>query len=384
MGDPIEANAVAHVYGEGREAGRPLLMGSVKTNIGHLESAAGVAGLIKAALVVKRGVIPKHLHFHEPNRSIDWANMPLKVTSSMMDWPDREGRPRIAGVNCFGISGTNTHLVVEGYRTAGERPARQLTPVGAPCPATGSLPGGVPDSAAGKTVPETEAMPVAQPRRTRLLPLSGKSEVALRELAGRYLSWLDERDGESADRVAGVVDEANAASSGVGVSVSADNGTHQVVSGPTDEIAAISERLEAEGIRVRRLNTAKAFHSALVEPVLDALEASLDDVTVAPPSLTVVSRASEFESVSALGFTKNSLSHQLRGPGHGPEEQAHVADKLGEFASLLKTVRAPLGHPGRLLGHLVEVRVFRAGPVQGRIQEEPPGKLAGSTGAEGG
>ena len=115
VGDPIELDAVASVYGRGREADRPLLTGSVKTNIGHLESAAGVAGLIKAVLAVKRGVIPKHLHFRNPNPSFDWDSQPLRVTSTMMDWPRRGQRPRLAGVNSFGISGTNAHLVVEEY-----------------------------------------------------------------------------------------------------------------------------------------------------------------------------------------------------------------------------------------------------------------------------
>ena len=96
MGDPIELDAVASVYGKGREANRPLLIGSVKTNIGHLESAAGIAGLIKAALVVKRGVIPKHLHFHNPHPSFDWDRQPLRVTSTMTDWPRRDQRPRLA------------------------------------------------------------------------------------------------------------------------------------------------------------------------------------------------------------------------------------------------------------------------------------------------
>ena len=72
VGDPIELNAVANVYGPARPADRPILIGSVKTNLGHLESAAGVAGLIKAALVVKRGVIPKHLHFRDPTPEFDW------------------------------------------------------------------------------------------------------------------------------------------------------------------------------------------------------------------------------------------------------------------------------------------------------------------------
>ena len=89
VGDPVELDAVASVYGQGREKDRPLLIGSVKTNIGHLESAAGIAGLIKAALVVKKGVIPKHLHFHDPHPSFDWENQPLQVTSTMMDWPRR-------------------------------------------------------------------------------------------------------------------------------------------------------------------------------------------------------------------------------------------------------------------------------------------------------
>ena len=115
VGDPVELDAMASVYGTDREADRPLLTGSVKTNIGHLESAAGVAGVIKAALVLKRGVIPKHLHFENPNPSFDWDSQPIQVTSTTMAWPSRRGRPRLAGVNSFGITGTNAHLVLEEY-----------------------------------------------------------------------------------------------------------------------------------------------------------------------------------------------------------------------------------------------------------------------------
>ncbi len=120
VGDPIEIDAVSEVYCRGRDADHPLLTGSVKTNLGHLESAAGVAGLIKAALVVKHGVIPKHLHFHDPNPGIDWDNLPIRVTTEMMDWPRTNGRTRMAGVNSFGISGTNAHIVVEEYRAPDE------------------------------------------------------------------------------------------------------------------------------------------------------------------------------------------------------------------------------------------------------------------------
>ena len=92
-----------------------------------------------------------------------------------------------------------------------------------------------------------------------------------------------------APQVAAEVQAANTLSAGIGVNISADNGTHQVISGPVDEVETIMKRLESEGIRARRLNTAKAFHSALVEPALDALETSLDGVKTEPPSLAVVS-----------------------------------------------------------------------------------------------
>ena len=123
VGDPIEVEAVANVYGEGRESDRPLLMGSVKTNVGHLESAAGIAGLIKAVMAVERGFIPKHLHFNDPNPRLDWDSLPLQVTTENMDWPRRNGHPRLAGVNSFGISGTNAHIVLESYSGSANKTA---------------------------------------------------------------------------------------------------------------------------------------------------------------------------------------------------------------------------------------------------------------------
>ena len=153
VGDPIEIDAVADVYCRGRDTDQPLLMGSVKTNIGHLESAAGVAGLIKAALVVNRGVIPKHLHFHNPNPSVDWDRLPLRVTSEMMDWPQSPGQPRLAGVNCFGISGTNAHLVVEEYKAPDGDSANGHASAGSARPVAVSLPGNMP----GLPLPVTSA-----------------------------------------------------------------------------------------------------------------------------------------------------------------------------------------------------------------------------------
>ena len=194
VGDPIEINAVAAVYCKGRDADRPLLTGSVKTNVGHLESAAGVAGLIKAALALKRGVIPKHLHFHDPNPAIDWDRLPLQVTTDTTDWPRRDGRPRLAGVNSFGISGTNAHIVLEEYRPPDAASGNEHDDAGSAQTVAVSLPAAMthlplPDSGCDR-------------RDTRVLPLSAKSENALRELAQAYLSWLDEKDSETSSDVA--------------------------------------------------------------------------------------------------------------------------------------------------------------------------------------
>ncbi len=481
VGDPIEIDAVSAIYGRARKADNPLLIGSVKTNVGHLESAAGVAGLIKAVLVVNQGVIPKHLHFHDPNPRVDWESLPLKITTEMLDWPGNGSRPRLAGVNSFGISGTNAHLVVEEHRgpDGQDGTIRELDEVAGRAMAVAvSMPEGV----SHLPLPEQQCTS----RHSRLLPLSGKSPAALAELAAGYLDWLAERengsssgsaalepllsdmawtagvgrshfdvregvvfrDAESlrsrleelvkgeerpaarepatvafaytgqgsqwtgmglalyesepvaravfdrceavfveergaslldlmfgrdgaqgdladtaweqpalyalecaltalwasigvrpavvlghsvgelaaaqaagvfsledgmrlaeargtllsatepgamaavfapAEKVAAEVESANAASGGVGVNISTYNGTHQVVSGPIAEIEEISRRLESQDVRVRRLNTSRAFHSALMEPALDALEAVLERLSVEPPAVNFVS-----------------------------------------------------------------------------------------------
>ena len=476
VGDPIEINAVSRVYSQNRSSDQPLLVGSVKTNLGHLESAAGIAGFIKAVLVLQRGVIPKHLHFNNPNPSIDWDSIPLTVTSSQMDLPNRNGRPRIAGVNSFGISGTNAHIVVEEYPEVEKTsyPRERVVGLGQTVP--------VPSSTDDKDSPQVE--PDCRAREIRLLPISAKSELATKALAAEYLSWFDEHaqelqgevehletllsdaawtagmgrchfewragllfssaeelrtqlsslteadlqqpraakkvafaytgqgsqwtgmgqdlyerepvarnvldrcdavfreergkslldvmfgrggDGQLGDtvweqpalyalesaltalwasigvhpdvvlghsvgeiaaaqaanvfsledgmrfacrrgellgatepgamaaifappeQVKSAVDALNANSGSEEINISADNGLHQVVSGTEDAVETLSKTLESDGIRVRRLNTTKAFHSALVEPALDDLQSSLDEVTVQHPTVTLVS-----------------------------------------------------------------------------------------------
>ena len=131
LGDPVEAHAAAAAYGRGRALERPLLIGSVKTNVGHLEAAAGVAGLVKVVLSMHHGMIPRHLHYERPNPRMDWARLPLRVVSEAVEWPEL-GRPVRAGVSSFGVSGTNAHVIVESPRVPGEgAEAGVARPVGA-------------------------------------------------------------------------------------------------------------------------------------------------------------------------------------------------------------------------------------------------------------
>ncbi len=482
VGDPIEIEAAGAAYGTGRPADRPLLIGSVKTNFGHLESAAGVAGLIKVVLAMRHGVIPRHLHFRNPNPTMDWERLPLRVTAAETDWPVHLDRPPRAGVSGFGWSGTNAHLVVEGYpppngTTGG--PGNAGWPSGAARRIAVQKPESVPDP--------LPAGPALQPRIMRLLPLSGKSEDSLREIAEGFLAWLDDQSGRDNDgdgpladlawtagvgrnhfsrragvvfrdaaslrqrlaeiagaggstgpdapgqtvpkvaflytgqasqwvgmgedlyrtepvfrailhhcdrlfeerrgaslldamfgrgdpppelddpawkqpaiyalecaltglwsslgirpgvvlghslgelaaaqaagvfsladglrfaavrgeligavpgagrmgaifaprsEVAAAVAEQNARISGFGLSVAADNGAHQIVSGPADEVEAILERFDRRNIRVRRLRKSPAYHSAMLDPALDDLEAALAKIPIAPPSIPFVS-----------------------------------------------------------------------------------------------
>ena len=154
-GDPIELSALGSVLGEGRAAGNRCLVGSVKTNIGHAEAAAGIAGLIKAALCLQHRTIPPSLHFHEPNPAVAWESMPVVVPTERTELP-RCGRPAIAGVSSFGISGANAHVVLAEH-------IRQDQPATPFRPPSGHL---------------------------QLLVLSARSREALRDLARCYADFL--------------------------------------------------------------------------------------------------------------------------------------------------------------------------------------------------
>ncbi len=167
LGDPIEVQAAAAVYGAGRDPDRPLLMGTAKTNIGHLESAAGVAGLIKVVLSLQHELLPQTLHFANPNPHIPWDSLPVQVVEKPTPWQPN-GRPRRAGVSSFGFTGTNAHVVLE----EAPRPS-----------ATAEFPDATTDDAVAAETPREP---------WSVLPLSARSAPGLTALAQRYATWLEE------------------------------------------------------------------------------------------------------------------------------------------------------------------------------------------------
>lgn len=173
IGDPIEVAALARAYraraGAARISAASCALGAVKSNIGHMESAAGVAGLIKTVLALKHQEIPPTLHFAQPNPAIDFAATPFYVSPRLAPWPDRRG-PRRAGVSSFGMGGTNAHVIVE------QAPARPVIER------------------------EPHPAPGARHDRPYLLPLSARSPDALAALARRYGEFFaDGEPGEGLD-----------------------------------------------------------------------------------------------------------------------------------------------------------------------------------------
>lgn len=157
-GDPIEARAMAEVFGAGRPANEPCLIGSVKPNIGHLEAGAGVAGVIKAVLALWHGEIPPQANFSEPNPAIPWQDARLRVVDRRTPWPRREG-PHRAGVSGYGYGGTIGHVVLE------QAPARPE-----------------------RTDDENGSARLSE--EPRLFPLSGATPGGLAAQAGRLAEWL--------------------------------------------------------------------------------------------------------------------------------------------------------------------------------------------------
>src|SRR5262249_1401969 len=158
VGDPIEAAAIGATYGKSPDRAERCMIGSIKSNFGHLEAAAGIAGLLKATLCLQRRRIPPRLHFQTPNPNIPFDDLQLRVAERPQPWPDTNGQPPRAGVNSFGFGGTNGHVILEA--------------------------------------PPQPSVPPRRPAavdRAWMLALSARSSAALTDLARSYVDALGER-----------------------------------------------------------------------------------------------------------------------------------------------------------------------------------------------
>ncbi|MGW2621174.1 type I polyketide synthase, partial [Streptomyces sp. NPDC001500] len=178
LGDPIEAQALLATYGQDRHEGRPLWLGSVKSNIGHTQAAAGVAGVIKSVLAMREGLLPRTLHVDAPTPEVNWSTGAVELLAEAREWPRADGRPRRVGVSAFGISGTNAHVILE-QAPEPEAPEPELAEAG--------------------DVPAEAAEPAGEAVVPVPWVVSARSAEALREQARRLAEHVRERDVRAVD-----------------------------------------------------------------------------------------------------------------------------------------------------------------------------------------
>jgi acyl transferase domain-containing protein len=198
LGDPIEAQGLLATYGQDRGEDRPLWLGSIKSNIGHAQAAAGVAGVIKMVMALRNGLLPKTLHVDEPSQNVDWSAGSVSLLSEQVPWVGN-GEPRRAGVSSFGISGTNAHVIIE------EAPV-SVSPTPTSLPSSVAIDGAVDDgSALGdgerfvdgvRGVVEVRGKVFVDGRDESvpglvLWPLSGRGTMALRAQARRLGDYVE-------------------------------------------------------------------------------------------------------------------------------------------------------------------------------------------------
>nr|WP_246110245.1 type I polyketide synthase [Saccharopolyspora dendranthemae] len=361
LGDPIEAGALLATYGQGRDADRPLWLGSVKSNIGHTQAAAGVAGIIKSVLALRYARLPRTLHADEPTTHVDWSSGALRLLARSRDWPDAES-PRRAGVSSFGVSGTNAHVVLE------QGPDEEV-----------ALSGAVPD---GEIVP---------------WPVTAKSDAALREQALRLLPLLDDaspaeighalattraRFDHRAVVLGASTAERRAALDGLdgpdvvrGTSASSDERVVFVFPGQGSQWAGMARELwESSPVFAARMGEcAAALESCVDFALLDVLAdaEALERVDVVQPalwavmvSLAEVWRSHGVEPAAVVGHSQGEIAAAVVAGGLSLEDGARVvalrsravAAGLSGYGGMA-AVRASSEEVRRLLGDLAEVSV---------------------------
>jgi len=377
LGDPIEANALGAVFAPGRAPERPLRVGSVKTNIGHLEAAAGIAGLIKVALSISRGSIPQSLHFETANPHIDFDALKIEVQTEQEPWKSRDGRA-LAGISSFGFGGTNCHLVLEGreperrppiafvfgghgaqWRGMGrallaEEPAarealrrcdRALKPylgwsliegiesgeealfdrVDFVQPATFALQvalaeawrarGIVPDAVVGQSIGEVAAAHIAG-----ALSLDDAARV-IAQSSARIAARAAGRGGTA---VLGISREAAAeliAPAGASLSIAGVSAPElTLVAGDEQALTKLAERAGKHGVFFRRARMDYASHSPHVESLLPAFARDLEPIEARPAAITFISTvtggpaADDATPLDATYWQRNLRDPALLGP----------------------------------------------------------------------
>ncbi|MEV6976842.1 type I polyketide synthase, partial [Kitasatospora sp. NPDC093806] len=304
LGDPIEAQALLATYGRERDAEQPLWLGSLKSNIGHAQAAAGVAGVIKMVMAMREGVLPQTLHVDEPSREVDWASGAVELLTEARAWPET-GRARRSAVSSFGVSGTNAHVILEQ-----------------------------PEAAAPVVEEAAVTLPVVP------VVLSGKSEEALRGQAAALL-----------ERVRG--GEVRALDAGFSLATSRSVFEHRavVVAGGEGELADGLSELASGGVLSGRLAAGAAEGAVFVFPGQGSqwlgMAAELLD-----SSAVFASRMAECERALA-GLVDWSLVEVVRSEDEGWLGRVDVVQPVlwAVMVSLAEVWRSFGVEPAAVVGH---------------------------------
>ncbi|MFI2747131.1 SDR family NAD(P)-dependent oxidoreductase [Kitasatospora sp. NPDC018623] len=307
LGDPIEAQALLATYGQEREL--PLLLGSVKSNIGHTQSAAGVAGVIKTVLALRHGVLPRTLHVDRPSSHVDWSAGAVELLTEEREWPVT-GRPRRAGVSSFGISGTNAHVIVE--QAPEEQPAE------------------------GQST-EAPAAPRATPAPWLL---AGRTEAAVRAQAGQLAAHLAAHPGLGAADVAHSLATGRSAFPHRAVVVDADRGALEAFAAGEEPARVVSGTADVTGKTVFVFPGQGSQWAGMAVELLDSEPVFAQRIT---------------ECADALAeFTDWNLTDVLRGtdgaPGYDRVDVVQPA-LWAVMVSLATLWQAHGVHPDAVIGH---------------------------------